>query len=92
MRSDEWLSLFVVVSRVALDGCLQVDQGMEGAAPDTFSGEHGAEAFGRVEPGTEGRRDMERPPWMAFQPSFNPPAREEIICPCPYGDSTASPK
>src|ERR1700679_176092 len=56
----------------ALDGSLQVDQRMETAATDAFSGQHGEEVLDSVEPRAGGRGEVKRPARMPFEPGFDP--------------------
>ena len=53
---------------VALDGCLQIDDGMEDAALQALSGQGGEEILDGVEPGTRCRREVEDPAGMTFEP------------------------
>lgn len=39
-----------MLGEVAFDGGLQIDEGVEAAAPDTLASEHGEEVLDRVQP------------------------------------------
>ncbi len=56
---------------VALDGGLQVDDGMEDAALQALSGQGGEEVFDGVEPGTGCRREVEDPSGMTLEPGHD---------------------
>jgi len=54
--------------RIAIDGGLQVDDGVKASALDAFSRQGGEEGFDCVEPRSGCRRDVEPPAGMAHQP------------------------
>ena len=54
--------------RIAIDGGLQVDDGVKASAPDAFSCQGGEEGFDCVEARSGCRRDVEPPAGMAHQP------------------------
>ena len=56
---------------VALDGCLQVDDGMKDAAFQALSGQGREEVFDGIEPGTRCRREMEDPTGMSLEPGHD---------------------
>ena len=65
---DEGLGVIVVLVDVAVDGGLEIDDGLEGAAADAPAGEDGEEALYGVEPGGGGGREVEGPSRVARQP------------------------
>ena len=56
---------------VAVDGGLQVDDGMEAAASDALARERREEILDRVQPGAGGRREMEGPARMPREPRLD---------------------
>ncbi len=58
----------VVLGEEAVDGGLEVDDGVEDAAFQTSLRELCEEAFDRVEPGTRGRREVEGEALVAAEP------------------------
>ena len=58
-----------MLSDVAVDGGLKVDDRAKDATADAPAGESREEGFHRVEPGRRGRREVEDPSRMAGQPS-----------------------
>ena len=65
---DEGLGALIVLGEVAVDGGLEVDQGVEGAALQAAAGQRGEEGLDGVEPGAGGRREVEGPARMTGQP------------------------
>src|SRR5665213_158213 len=65
---SEWLRVTVVLSEVAVDGGLEVDDPQEGATSEPALGEGGEEAFHGVQPGGAGRGEVEGDAWVAGQP------------------------
>jgi len=65
---DKGLGFAVVLTEIAVDRGLQIDERMEDAALQPSPGERGKEALDRICPGTGGGREMKRPPRMAGQP------------------------
>src|SRR3954452_21136719 len=53
---------------IAFNGGLQVDDGMEAAAPDALAGECGKECLDRVQPRSGRGREVEGPAWMSREP------------------------
>jgi len=68
---DEKVGPMVVLLDEVVDGGLQGDHGMEGAALELSAAQLGEEAFDGVEPGGGGRREMEGPTRVAREPSPN---------------------
>ena len=66
---DEGLGLLVVVGDEAVDGGLQIDDALEDTTLEAALGEDSEEALDSVEPAGGGRHEVERPTWMASQPS-----------------------
>ncbi len=64
----EGLGLSIVLGDEAVDGGLEVDDGVEDATLEPSPGEFGEEAFDGVEPGTGCRHEVEGPAWMAVEP------------------------
>jgi len=60
--------LGIVFTDEAVDGGLQIDDGMEDAVLEPAPGEFGEEAFDGVEPRARGRREVEAPARMAGEP------------------------
>jgi hypothetical protein len=58
-------------SNSAIDGVLEVVDGSENAAFEAAIGELGKEAFGGVEQGRRGGREVEGPAWMLGEPLAN---------------------
>ena len=58
----------IVFADEAVDGGLQVDEGMEDAMLEPAPGEFGEEALDGIEPRARGRREMEGPARMALEP------------------------
>jgi hypothetical protein len=63
---DEGFRLPVVLGEIAIDGGLEVDDGVEGATLETPLGQLGEEAFDHVKPRARGRREVEREALMAI--------------------------
>jgi len=57
-----------VLADVTGDGLLQISNGLEGASPQTPSGERGEEALDGVDPGRRSRGEMEHVAGMPLQP------------------------
>ena len=53
----------------AVDGGLEVDDGVEHATLETSSGEFGEEALDCIQPRTRRRREVEGPAWMTREPT-----------------------
>jgi hypothetical protein len=71
---------------IAFDGGLQVDDGMEAAAPAALAGECGKECLDRVQPRSGRGREVEGPAWMSGEPVAHPKpltSRPHIIPPLP---------
>lgn len=64
----EGLGVLVGLIDEAVDGSLQVDEGVEDAAFETSSAELGEEALDGVEPGARGRREVEDEARMPIEP------------------------
>ena len=62
------LGCVVVLGEEAVDGGLEVDEGVEDAALEPALGQLGEEALDRVEPGAGGRREVEGEARMAVEP------------------------
>ena len=60
--------VFVGFGDEAIDGGLEIDQGVEDTALEASPGEFGEEALDGVEPGTRCWREMEYKPLMAVEP------------------------
>ena len=60
----------VGLSKVAVDGGLQIDDGPEDATPESLAGEFGEEAFNGVEPGTGFRGEVEGPARVTLEPDL----------------------
>ena len=56
---------------VALDGGLQIDDGMKDAALQALSGQGGEEVLDGIEPGARCRREMEDPAGMTLEPGHD---------------------
>ena len=56
---------------IALDGSLQIDDGMKDAALQALSGQGGEEGLYRIEPGAGCRREMKGPAGMALEPGHD---------------------
>ena len=65
----EGLRVGVVIVEEAVDGGLEVGDGSKHAAFEAALGQDGEKAFDGVEPRGRGRREVERPSWVARQPS-----------------------
>ena len=65
---DEGLWVMVVLLDVAVNGGLEIDDGVKHATLEALAGERGEEAFHGVQPGGGGWREMEDPTGMALQP------------------------
>ena len=70
-RPDKRLGVGVVVFEIIVDRSLEVDNGVEHAATDAFSGDLGEEALDHVEPGSRGRREVDVEARVFFQPPFD---------------------
>ena len=57
-----------MIVEIAIDGGLQVDDGVKASAPDAFSRQGGEEGFDCVKPRSGCRREVEPPAGMAHQP------------------------
>ena len=62
------LGALVVLGDEAVDGGLQVDDGVEDAVLQAAAGELGEETLNRVQPGAGGGREVEGPARMAIEP------------------------
>ena len=65
---DERLGLAIVLGDVAVDGSLQVDDGMKDSALEATLRQLGEEALDGVEPGGRSRRVMEHKAWVPAEP------------------------
>jgi hypothetical protein len=65
---DEGLGVVVVLGEVAIDGSLEVDQRVKGAALQAPPGEGGEEGLDRIDPRAGGRREVEGPARMPDEP------------------------
>ena len=65
---DERFGFTVVLTEMAVDRGLQVDQRMEHAALQAPAGQGGKKAFDRIGPGARGRGEMKGPARMAAEP------------------------
>ncbi len=70
-RPDEGLGVGVVVFEIIVDRALEVDDGVEHAAPDALSSDLGEEALDQIEPGRRGRREMHVEARMPGQPRLD---------------------
>lgn len=68
---DEGLWIIVVLFDVAVDGGLQIDDGMKDAAFQSPLGECGEEGLDGVEPRGRCRREVKGPARMAAEPGFD---------------------
>ncbi len=64
----EWLWLLVMLGEEAVDGSLEVDDGVEHTAFQAALRQFGEEALHRAEPGTRGWREVEGEALMALEP------------------------
>ena len=69
---DEGFGIGVGLGHEAVDGELQVDDGLEDAALETLACELGEEAFNGIKPGRRGRGEVEGPARVTGQPSAHP--------------------
>src|SRR3954471_13594456 len=69
---DEGFGIGVGLGHEAVDGELQVDDGLEDAALETLACELGEETFNGVKPGRRGRGEVEGPARVTGQPSAHP--------------------
>ena len=66
---DEWLWFVgIVFTDEAVDGGLEIDDGLEDAVLEPAPGEFGEEALDGIEPRARGRREVEGSAWMAGEP------------------------
>jgi hypothetical protein len=65
---DERFRLPVVLGKIAVDGGVEVADGMKDAALETPLRQLGEEALDRVEPRARGRREVESEALMAVEP------------------------
>lgn len=68
---DEGFGFLVVLGEIAVDGSLEVDDGVEDAALEAPLRQLGEEALERVAPGARGRREVEGEALMAVEPGPN---------------------
>lgn len=69
---DEWFRVCsIVLTDEAVDGGLEIDDGMEDTVPEPAPGEFGKEAFDGIEPRARGRREVEGPAGMAVEPGLD---------------------
>src|ERR671925_937988 len=68
---DERFGSAIVLLQVAVDGGLEVDQGVESATLEAAAREGGEECLDSIGPGARGRGEMEGPAPMAGEPSAN---------------------
>ena len=68
---DEGFGIVVGLGDEAVDGDMQVVDGAKDTAFQPPAGELGKEAFNCVQPGCRGRRKVERPARMAFEPGLH---------------------
>lgn len=61
---DEWSGALVVFADVAVDGLLEVGDGLEDATPDAPAGDGGKEALDGVDPGCRGGHEVKHPARM----------------------------
>jgi len=66
--SDEGLWILVVVGDEAVDGGLEIDDGMKLAAFQPPFRQLGEKALDGIQPGGRSQRELEVEPWMALQP------------------------
>jgi hypothetical protein len=71
-RPNEGFGVGVGIGDEAVDGELQVDDGLEYSALEALARELGEEPFYRVEPGCRGRGEVEGPARMSRQPLPHP--------------------
>ena len=66
---DEWLWVGgIVFTDEAIDGGLEIDEGMEDTVLEPAPREFGKEALDGIEPRTRGWREVESPAWMTVEP------------------------
>ena len=67
---DEWLWGWrgIVCTDEAIDGGLEIDEGMEDTVLEPAPREFGKEALDGIEPRTQGWCEVESPAWMTVEP------------------------
>src|SRR3546814_16214589 len=79
----EGLGFGVVLAHEAVDGGLEVDDGVEDAALEPSPGELGEEASDSIELGAGGRCEVEGPARMPVEPG---PELRSLVCCVIFGD------